>query len=95
MVLPLPNPSVVFQPVADGAVLLNTRAEIYFGLNAVGADVWQLLPPRCRTIDELCAELCRKYPEADPDEVRHDVSALLDELSGEGLVTGSPGQIPV
>ena len=31
--------------VEDGAVLLHAGQEVYYGLNAVGARIWQLLPP--------------------------------------------------
>ena len=52
--LPSPAPGVLFQALPDGAVLLDTRSEVYFGLNAVGARVWQLLPGS-RSLDELSA----------------------------------------
>ncbi len=83
--LPTAHPAVIFQPVTDGAVLLNTESEVYFGLNAVGMDVWRLLPPTCATLDELCTALVRKYPQVDVEEIRRDASALLDELTMEGL----------
>jgi DNA-directed RNA polymerase specialized sigma24 family protein len=34
MLLPTPNPDVIHKAVADGAVLLSTRDEVYYGLNA-------------------------------------------------------------
>ena len=84
--LPRPHPKVVSQPVSDGGVLLDTAAEVYFGLNAVGMRVWQLLPPSCTTLDDLCAALARVYPDAPPDQLRQDVRELLDQLEQQGLV---------
>lgn len=84
--LPLPHPSVVFQPVSDGGVLLNTKEEVYFGLNAVALRIWQLLPPSCRTLDELCTALARGYPDVPVDQLRQDVIELLDALRHQGLV---------
>ena len=84
--LPEPNPDVIFQFVADGAVLLDTRTEVYFGLNSVGARIWGLLPPVCATLEEACAVLCEDYPEVDEATVRDDVEELLDELGAHGLV---------
>jgi len=84
--LPSPNPAVIFQRVTDGAVLLNTEAEVYFGLNNVGAEIWQLLPPSCASFEALCATLARKYPEANAEEVARDAAALLEQLASEGLV---------
>jgi hypothetical protein len=85
--LPLPNPSVVFRTVSDGAVLLHLEHEVYFGLNAVGAQVWQLLPPRCADLDDLCAALHAQYPEADGEVLRSDVAELLSQLQANGLLT--------
>jgi hypothetical protein len=77
--------------VSDGGVLLDTAAEVYFGLNAVGMRVWQLLPPSCQTLDELCATLAQTYPEVAPEELRRDVTELLAQLEQQGLlVSASP-----
>jgi len=76
----------MFQPITDGAVLLHTEDEIYFGLNAVGARVWQMLPPQCAELDDLCANLSATYPDADANEIRADVIELLDHLRAERLV---------
>lgn len=84
--LPKPNPSVLFQPVTDGAVLLNPEQEIYFGLNAVGAEIWKLLPPVSTGLQELCGTLASVYPEVDMPGLMADVSELLEALLAEGLV---------
>src|SRR5437879_4680142 len=78
--LPSPHPAVMFQTVGDGAVLLHTQDEIYFGLNAVGARVWQMLPPTCVEFDEVCASLATAYPDADTQMIRADVGELLTQL---------------
>lgn len=84
--LPSPLPTVVFQRIDDGAVLFSPATEIYFGLNEVGARVWQLLPPTSASLDELCAALGQEYPEVDATVIRQDVTELLAELAKEGLV---------
>jgi hypothetical protein len=76
----------VFCAVEEGAVLLSTEDETYYGLNAVGARVWSLLPPAHLTLESLCAALAADYPEADPDELASDVMALLDDLLESRLV---------
>ncbi len=89
MTLPSPLPTVIFQRLADGAVLFAPEIEIYFGLNDVGARVWELLPPASRSLDELCARLAVQYPDAPSEEIRRDVSELLEQLASEGLVVAS------
>ena len=88
--LPHARPGVLFEPLPDGAVLLDTRTEVYFGLNPVGARVWQLLPPAARTLDELCAALGREYPAGPGAVLRDDVAELLAQLRDQGLV--APGE---
>jgi hypothetical protein len=85
-VLPRPHPAVVFRAVTDGAVLLHMEDEIYFGLNPVGTSIWELLPPACSHLDDLCARLLQKYPDVAPDVLRQDVVELLAQLQESQLV---------
>ena len=78
--LPRPHPSVVFRAVSDGAVLLQTEDEVYFGLNAVGANIWELLTPECASVEELCTRLGEKYPDVPAETLRADVMELLQQL---------------
>jgi hypothetical protein len=92
--LPFPDEAVIYKAVSDGGVLLHTATEVYFGLNRVGARVWELLPPASRTLDELCPKIIADYPDAAPESVRNDVAELLSELASQGLVTfGDPGRV--
>jgi len=84
--LPRPHPAVVFRTVSEGAVLLQMEEEVYFGLNAVGGRIWQLLPPECSDLDELCLRLSESYPEVEPAALRGDVLELLEQLKEHNLV---------
>lgn len=87
--LPRPHPDVVFRTVSDGAVLLHVREELYFGLNEVGSQVWQLLPPATASLDELCAKLARSYGDVSPEVLRADVVELLSALEANQLVVAA------
>ena len=76
--LPAPVEGVLFQALEDGAVLFSATSELYFGLNHVGARIWELLPPATSTVDELCARLQDRYRDAQPAVLRRDVLDLLD-----------------
>jgi hypothetical protein len=88
--LPAARPDVVGSRVTGGAILLSTGQEVYYGLNDVGALVWDLLP-RMAAFSDLLDEVCRAYPEVEPDLVRADVLELLDELESMGLVRTPAG----
>lgn len=83
--LPSPHSAVIFKPVSEGAVLLHTGTEVYFGLNHVGAHVWQLLE-ESRDLDDIVARLGESYPSVSADQLRTDISELLQELTENGLV---------
>ena len=86
MLLPVPNPEVIYKAVEGGAVLLSTTDEVYYGLNEVGGQIWEHLPPVLRTFDELVATLAARYPGVPVDTIRADVRGLLEVLLGSGLV---------
>ncbi|MGH7459850.1 MAG: PqqD family protein [Longimicrobiales bacterium] len=80
------NPAVLFQPVGEGAILLHTQQEVYFGLNEVGAQVWQLLSVAGTDLTAVVDELSRRYPEVEPELLRADVRELVEGLAREGLL---------
>ena len=78
------NESVVCAKLDDEAVLLNVETGIYFGLDAVGSRIWDLLGEGASE-EEICRRLLDEY-EVDPPQVRADVAAFLDRLVEKGLV---------
>lgn len=81
-----PHASVIFQPVSEGAVLLHSETEIYFGLNQVGAAIWELIADDCESIDAMVEAIHKAYPDAGPEMVRADIEELLGELEAQGLL---------
>lgn len=76
---------VLFQEVGGEAVLLDLRSESYFGLNEVGARVWQLLQERSdpkAVLDALSAEY-----EVDEGTLANDLVELITDMADAGLVT--------
>ncbi|MDB4947880.1 MAG: hypothetical protein JWM27_529 [Gemmatimonadetes bacterium] len=70
--------------VGDEVVILNLRDEVYYGLGAVGARIWELIQqptPVRRIRDTVVAE----YDVAEADAER-DLLELLAELAARGLV---------
>lgn len=90
--LPVAAPAVIYKALADGAVVFSTQTEVYYGLNAVGAQVWELLPPTSTTFDELCDAVARQHPDVDAEVIRADIAELLRELEAHGLVV--PQTVP-
>lgn len=88
MQLPKKNPDVIFRRVSEGAVLLSTKDEVYFGLNEVGARIWELMTPSLPSVDELCAALSKEYEDIDAETIRTDTVDLIEELTQSGMLLG-------
>jgi hypothetical protein len=84
--LPVPREDVIFKRLNDGAVVYHCSEEIYFGLNAGGARVWELLPPVSESLDDLVARIASENPETEASTIRSDAETLLARLEEYGLV---------
>ncbi|MGB5816190.1 MAG: PqqD family protein [Thermoanaerobaculia bacterium] len=74
----------LFRELAGEAVLLNLESGTYFGLDETGTAFWQILTTT-GTIQEAYDLLLAEY-EVEPDDLRQDLSGLLDKLIGHSLV---------
>lgn len=77
---------VIFQRMSDGAILLSTEEEVYFGLNDVGAEIWDGLREN-HDLEGICRRLRDRYPHVDGERIESDVMELVEELRREGLVS--------
>jgi len=78
------SPEQVSSDVGSEAVILHLSREIYYGLNPVGAFVWNLIQTPT-SVGELRRAVLAAYKVA-PDQCRHDLDELLHALREEGLI---------
>ena len=71
--------------VEDELVMMSVDLGRYFGLNPTAGRVWELLEEP-RTLDDLCDTLQQEYDVA-PDTCRQELTALVEDLKQQGLVT--------
>ena len=71
-------------PLGDESAILNMKNSVYYGVNPVGASVWNLLKEP-KTVEEIRDAILGEY---EVDEVRceRDLLALLEEMRSEGLI---------
>lgn len=84
--LPKPKSDLIFKTLADGGLIFSPQLEVYFSVNAVGARVWNLLPPVTASLDEMIVVLAQEYTDVTPDVIRADVEELLAEFAAQELV---------
>ena len=75
---------VVVRELGGEAVLLHLGTGIYFGLDTVGARIWQLLAGQGDT-EAVYAQLLGEY-EVDAVRLRADLDALVEQLIAEQLL---------
>lgn len=71
------------QQVGDESVLLDMASEQYFGLDPIGTRIWNLLQ-ELGDVQATFERLCDEY-DADPEHIRHDLLAVLQQLADAGL----------
>lgn len=76
--------TIIAKQVGTEMVLLDYDRGIYYGLNPIGAQVWQLLHDG-RQVGEIVNILTNEY-EAPAETIQADVEALLRDLRERGLL---------
>jgi hypothetical protein len=80
----VPSKDVLTQEVSGEMVLMDLSSEQYFGLDAVGTRVWNLLGQGTAPAD-LVSILLREY-EVEQQQLESDIEELLGQLLEAGLV---------
>jgi hypothetical protein len=84
VVKPRPADGVVFNRVGDELVLLDLNRGVYYGLDPIGARIWQLLSEGVEEA-EIVERLREEY-EAERETLAADLAGLIAELRGCGLL---------
>ena len=77
-------PEQVSCSLGEEAAILNLKNNVYYGMNPVGARVWELLK-QPKSVAELRDILLEEF-EVDQERCGKDLLALLATLRGEGLI---------
>jgi hypothetical protein len=70
--------------VGGEAAILNMKNGVYYGLDPVGAQVWNLLQ-KPRRVADLHEAMLREY-DVEPARCERDLIDLLQSLLAEGLI---------
>ncbi|MBC8145384.1 MAG: PqqD family protein [bacterium] len=74
----------VFSDLGNEVAILSLRSGRYFGLNPVGAYVWNLIQEK-HTIADICSKVANVY-DVSIDRCQIDMHNLLSELLAEDLI---------
>ncbi len=74
----------IFRKLADEAIILNMKTNVYCGLNEVGAAIWELLEEP-KSIKEIQDTLLEEY-EVGIDQCRDELLTLLQSFLDNELI---------
>ena len=78
------SPDQVSCLLGTEAAILNLKSGVYFGLEGVGAIVWDLIA-KPKPVNEILETLLERF-EVDQERCQNDLFALLAELDRRGLI---------
>lgn len=78
------RPAALAERLGEEIAILDPESGLYFGLNNVGARVWELLQEP-KSLRDVTGEILKEY-EVDPAKCQTDVLALASRLLNAGLV---------
>ena len=77
-------PQQVSADLSGEAAILNLDSGVYYGLNVVGAFIWnQIQEPIC--VKDIYETVLGEF-DVDREQCQHDVDRLLQNLADEGLI---------
>ena len=74
----------VSSDLAGEAVIPHLNSGVYYGVNEVGARIWNSIQQQ-KTVNDLQGMLLEEY-EVEPEQLRSDTLPLLQQLAAEGLI---------
>ena len=77
-------PQVMARTVGTETVILDLASGTYFGLDPVGAHIWQLLGAG-KSLAEVCAAMQQSH-EVSRTDIERDVLALAEALQEQRLI---------
>jgi len=81
------SPHAVATQVGNEAVILHLLSGTYFGLDPVGARIWQLMGER-KTLAEICEVMLNEY-DVSREDLERDTTILVSDLIAQDLVSAS------
>ena len=70
--------------LAGEAAILNVKSGVYYGLDPVGARIWNLMQEP-RAVVEIQNAITNEY-DVEPERCARDLVGLLEKLLAEGLI---------
>lgn len=77
--------TVLLQTVDDETLLYDSSTELFFGLNEVGALLWESMQQH-QNLRSVYEEMLSAF-DVEPERLESDLQAFAEALSAQGLIT--------
>lgn len=84
----LNEPAVIADVIDGEAVIMNLERGSYYGLDQIGADIWQMILAG-RTFDEIATTIAQHF-DIEHERVASDINALAAQMIEEKLIVPDP-----
>jgi hypothetical protein len=84
MLYKINDPRVVYQAIDGESLIIDFETGIYYSLDQVGADIWEMLSKTAR-LDEIVEAIIQRYT-GDPAEIENSIGSFLAEIQRESLI---------
>ncbi len=79
------NPEVVHTQIDDEMVVMGPCDQQYYGVNAMGTRIWNVLHQQSMTFDSLCAYLTKNY-EVDEGLCVADAKTFVEAMCAQQIL---------
>lgn len=90
--LRLNEPAVIADDIDGEIVIMNLERGSYYGLDALGADIWRMVIAQ-KTGEDIAALIASHFG-VDAERVRTDVSALIEKMLENEVLVSEAGSSP-
>ena len=76
----------IYTQIDDEVVVMGPKDDLYYGLNPVGAEIWNLLESKPMSLEEITTHLQAIY-ELDEAQAITDVKIFINDMITQALIT--------
>jgi hypothetical protein len=79
------NPEVVSAPVDQDLVMMGPKDELFYGVNPLGTELWQLLESGPKSFEQICEYIQKNY-EVESGQCFQDAQKFIESMLDQEMV---------
>jgi hypothetical protein len=79
------NPEVVYTQLDQDLIMMKPKEGVYYGVNAVGTQIWNFLESGNRSLDEICKHLLNTF-DVEEQQCFTEMQQFLKEMIEQKMI---------